>query len=275
MSLYPFGIITSHMSESLLEHRKAVKVPTPWGDANLYTGQIGGINSVVFLRYGDHADQASHLVNFRANLWGMRELGVTQVVSQNAIGSCNPHVRPGDFMVPDDAMDFTKNRVRSFFENDSCWVRVDMMEPFCGSLRKLLLDACAAERISVHPSGTFVCTEGPRFETPAEIRFYGSIGGDIIGTPLFPEVVLAKEAGMCYASLSIVINMGTGLGPAIYQSGDDGLMTVYERTDMEQKVENILRYVAGHLPEKRTCKCPEILEKGFWGKEPDWMKKDA
>jgi len=265
-----FGIITSHISEGFLDNRLVQLVSTPWGDAKIYTGQTQGVDTAVVLRYGDNADLASHLVNFRANIWGLKKLGVTRVISQNAIGSCNPHIRPGDFVVPDDAMDFTKNRIRSFFQDDVCWVRVDMSQPFCEELRRYLLDACADERIEVCPTGTFICTEGPRFETPAEVRYYNSIGGDILGTPMFPELVLAKEAGMCYASLSIVINMCTGMGPEIYQNGDDGLMMVYERTSMEDKVECILKNLAVRLPEKLECPCESLTEKGFYGIKPEW-----
>lgn len=270
MSYCKFGIITSHMSEGFLENRQSQMVSTPWGEAKVYTGLVNGVNTAVILRYGDHADMASHLVNFRSNIWGLKKSGVKQIISQNAIGSCNPHIRPGDFVVPDDAMDFTKKRVLSFFEDHACWVRVDMSEPFCGNLRGYLLEACAGERIPVCSTGTFICTEGPRFETPAEVRYYNSIGGDIIGTPMFPELVLAKEAGMCYASLSMVINMCTGMGPAIYQSGDEGLMTAYEKNGMEDKVERVLKNLAGRLPEGTDCLCAGLPEKGFFGIRPEW-----
>lgn len=273
MNKYVFGIITSHMSEHFLDNPQLVTVDTPWGAAELYTGQVKGVDTAICLRYGDEAALASHLVNFRANIWAMKKMGVSYIISQNAIGSCNPHIRPGDFVIPDDAMDFTKNRVRSFFEEDPCWVRVDMTNTFCSELRKKLLDSCMEEGVAVCSTGTFVCTEGPRFETPAEVRFYNSVGGDILGTPMFPELVLAKEAGICYASLSMVINMCTGMGPEIYQSGDDGLMTVYERTGMEEKVERILQNIALRLPKEHTCICKTVPQKGFYGTRPAWYEE--
>ena len=98
MSYCKFGIITSHMSEGFLENRQSQMVSTPWGEAKVYTGLVNGVNTAVILRYGDHADMASHLVNFRSNIWGLKKLGVKQIISQNAIGSCNPHIRPGDFV---------------------------------------------------------------------------------------------------------------------------------------------------------------------------------
>ena len=127
-------------------------------------------------------------------------------------------------------------------------MRVDMTDPFCPALRQKLISA--AKEIGVNPRerGVFICTEGPRFETPAEVRFYRSIGGDIIGTPMVPEAVLAREAGICYASVSIVINMATGMAPAVVHSGDEGIINYYAR----------------------TCHCAQALEEGIHGTPPAW-----
>ncbi len=270
MKAYRFGIITSHMSEGFLAEKEQVTVETPWGAATVYCGKLEGIPCAVLLRYGDKSTVASHRISFRANLWALKTLGVEHLITQNAIGSVNPDIRPGDFVIPDDFIDFTKHRELSFFEEEECWVRVDMTDPFCPALRQKLISA--AKEIGVNPRerGVFICTEGPRFETPAEVRFYRSIGGDIIGTPMVPEAVLAREAGICYASVSIVINMATGMAPAVGHSGDEGIINYYARTGLEEKVEQIFRLVAKSLDTPRTCHCAQALEEGIHGTPPAW-----
>ena len=270
MKAYRFGIITSHMSEGFLAEKEQVTVETPWGAATVYCGKLEGIPCAVLLRYGDKSTVASHRISFRANLWALKALGVEHLITQNAIGSVNPDIRPGDFVIPDDFIDFTKHRELSFFEEEECWVRVDMTDPFCPALRQKLISA--AKEIGVNPRerGVFICTEGPRFETPAEVRFYRSIGGDIIGTPMVPEAVLAREAGICYASVSIVINMATGMAPAVVHSGDEGIIHYYARTGLEEKVEQIFRLVAKSLDTPRTCHCAQALEEGIHGTPPAW-----
>ena len=270
MKAYRFGIITSHMSEGFLAEKEQVTVETPWGAATVYCGKLEGIPCAVLLRYGDKSTVASHRISFRANLWALKTLGVEHLITQNAIGSVNPDIRPGDFVIPDDFIDFTKHRELSFFEEEECWVRVDMTDPFCPALRQKLISA--AKEIGVNPRerGVFICTEGPRFETPAEVRFYRSIGGDIIGTPMVPEAVLAREAGICYASVSIVINMATGMAPAVVHRGDEGIINYYARTGLEEKVEQIFRLVAKSLDTPRTCHCAQALEEGIHGTPPAW-----
>lgn len=265
-----FGIITSHMSDHFLRERERVEVATPWGAATLYHGLLEGVPTAVLLRYGEQATTASHRINYRANLWAMKALGVEFIVSQNAIGSVNPAIAPGAYVVPHDFMDFTKNRVLSLFQDEDCWTRMDMTEPFCPQMRARIIDAAKRCGVTPREQGIFICTEGPRFETAAEVRFYRDAGGDIIGTPMVPEVILAREACICYASLSMVINFATGLAPAVNHSGEDGIITFYRRTGMEETVERILRAVATSLPAERDCDCRSALERGLHGQLPEW-----
>ena len=118
MKAYRFGIITSHMSEGFLAEKEQVTVETPWGAATVYCGKLEGIPCAVLLRYGDKSTVASHRISFRANLWALKTLGVEHLITQNAIGSVNPDIRPGDFVIPDDFIDFTKHRELSFFEEE-------------------------------------------------------------------------------------------------------------------------------------------------------------
>lgn len=269
---YTFGLITSHISDSLLDNKEKQIIDTPWGAVPVYCGFLEGTPCAVILRYGEGSAIASHRVNFRANIWALKVLGVEFLIMQNAIGSVNPEIRPGDFVIPDDILDFTKNRELSFFQDEDCWLRVDMTNPFCPVLRQKVI--AAAKEVGELPRehGVFVCTEGPRFESPAEVRYYRNAGGDIIGTPMIPELVLAKEACMCCASISIVINMATGLAPAVVHSGDEGIINYYRAAGLEERVEATLRALVKKLDDTRPCDCPNAMEQGIHGEAPAWAK---
>ena len=166
----PVGLISSAASARLLTDRREQQVPTPWGAASVLTGLIGGREAAVVLRYGAKLTTPSHKINYRANIWALRELGVQRIISQNAIGSVNPAVRPGDIVISHDFLDRTKARPLSLFDESEAWVRVDMTQPFCPEVRQSLLAATASMPDRVLDRGVFACTEGPRFETPSEIR---------------------------------------------------------------------------------------------------------
>lgn len=254
-----------------MTNRTEQEVVTPWGTAHVLLGEIGGRPAVCILRYGSEVTIASHRINYRANIWALRQLGVRYVISQNAIGSLNTDMPPGTVVIPHDFMDFTKSRPLSFFEEEDSWVRMDMTEPFCPELRSYLIKAGTKEGIKLADKGVFICVEGPRFETPSEVRFYRNQGGDIIGTPLVPEVVLAREAGICYVSLSVVINLATGLAPAVKHSGDEGIITYYQKSGLEEAVERMIKATFAMLPEDRSCGCEGALEIGFHGPKPKWL----
>ncbi|WP_353476155.1 MTAP family purine nucleoside phosphorylase (plasmid) [Salipiger sp. H15] len=271
----PIGLITSAASENLLHDRRSHIVPTPFGAAEVLTGTIGGREAAVLLRYGPNLKIPSHKINFRANIWALRELGVESIISQNAIGSVNAAIRPGDIVVPDDFLDKTKARPQSLFDEADCWVRVDFTEPFCPHLRAELIAAATALSDRVIQRGVFVCTEGPRFETPAEIRQYQREGGDIVGTPLVPEVIFAREAELCFASIAPVINFGAGMAPAVVHFGPGSMNEQYYTGGLHDLVEEtILAAVRSHDP-RRNCSCASALNGGFHGDAPEWLKRRA
>lgn len=274
MSDAPIGLITSAASERLLQDRREERVPTPFGDAAVLTGRIGTRPAAVVLRYGAGLTLPSHRINYRANIWALRELGVRDVVSQNAIGSINMAIRPGDIVISDDVLDRTKNRVLSLFEDSECWVRVDMTEPFCPRLRGALIGAASNLSDRVIQRGVFVCTEGPRFETPAEIRALRLEGGDIVGTPLVPEVVMAREAELCFASIAPVINFGAGMAPSVVHFGPGSMNDAYYRGGLHDLVERILidAMAAIHALPATGCGCRTALTGAFHGTPPAWLR---
>jgi len=268
----PVGLISSAASQRLLPDRREQQIATPWGVASVLTGRIGGREAAVVLRYGPKLTIPSHKINYRANIWALRELGVERIISQNAIGSINPMLRPGDIVVSHDFLDRTKGRPLSLFDDTEAWVRVDMTEPFCPEVRQSLLAATAGMPDRVIDRGVFACVEGPRFETPAEIRALQREGADIVGTPLVPEVTMAREAEMCFASIAPVINYGAGMAPAVIHVGPGSMNDEYYAGGLHDRIEQALIDAVAHLPEHRGCQCGHALRGGFHGVRPGWLK---
>lgn len=188
------------------------KVTTPYGEVEYKAGEYAG-EAVAFIpRHGSRHSIPPHLINYRANIWAMKKIGVQCIIATTAVGSLNPAMEPGHFVLTDQFLDFTKNRVSTFYEGgERGVVHVDLTEPYCPTLRAVLTQAARDNNITVHDRGTYVCTEGPRFETPAEIKAFALLGGDIVGMTNVPEAVLAREAEMCYATVSMVTNFAAGM----------------------------------------------------------------
>lgn len=196
----------------LLENRQDQQVETPFGSAAVSRGRIGARELVVLYRHGAGHTVPPHRINYRANLWALRKLGVRQVLATAAVGSLNPALRPGDMVLVDQFLDFTKGRAHTFFDGGpEGVVHVDVSEPYCPRMRRRLGAAAAELGFPLHEGGVYLCTEGPRFETPAEIRAYRMLGADVVGMTGVPEVVLAREAGLCYATVALVTNMAAGI----------------------------------------------------------------
>ena len=273
MTQAPVGLITSAASENLLTDRRVEIVSTPWGDATILLGRIGGREAAVNLRYGEKLTTPSHKINYHANLFALHALGVESIISQNAIGSVNPAIRPGDIVISDDFLDKTKSRAQSLYDESECWVRVDFTDPFCPRLRTTLIEAANRHSNRVIQRGTFVCTEGPRFETPAEIRAYAMEGGDIVGTPLVPEVIFARELEMCFASIAPVINFGAGMAPAVVHFGPGSMNEIYYKEGLHDLIEKTLIDAIAGVSAVRNCTCGHALEGGFHGQPPAWLKR--
>ncbi|MBE0467740.1 MAG: S-methyl-5'-thioadenosine phosphorylase [Candidatus Desulforudis sp.] len=199
--------------EMLVDVREE-KVSTPYGDVGLHVGGFQGRQVAFLARHGQQHSVPPHLVNYRANITALKKLGVKSVLATAAVGSLNLDMNPGDLVFCDQFLDFTKGRVQTFFEGGPDGVvHVDMTEPYCPELRALMTQAASNLNLPVHPVGTYVTTEGPRFETPAEIRMLRHLGGDLAGMTGVPEVVLAREAEICYATICMVTNFASGISP--------------------------------------------------------------
>lgn len=189
-------------------------IHTQYGDARCIVGSHNG-RAVAFMpRHGAKHNVPPHEINYRANILALRELGVREILATAAVGSLRRSLAPGSLVILDQFLDFTKGRPLTFFDGGKPVMHVDMTEPYCPRLQRELLAAGERLELALAPGGVYVCTEGPRFESPAEIRAFAHLGGDVVGMTSVPEVVLAREAGICYASVAMVTNYGAGLSGA-------------------------------------------------------------
>lgn len=187
-------------------------VDTPYGSVAVLIAQAEP-HPVVFLnRHGLHREHPPHRINYRGNLAALRMLGVSRILATNAVGSINRALPPGSLMVIDDYLDFTAGRANTFFDGEAFGhAYTEMSTPCCPALRARLLALAARADLPIHPGGVYVCTNGPRFETPAEIRMFAQLGADVVGMTGMPEVVLARELGMHYAAVAYSINWAAGI----------------------------------------------------------------
>lgn len=229
---------------------------TPYGRVTYKAGEYGGREVAFIPRHGSKHSIPPHLINYRANIWAMKKIGVTKIISTTAVGSLNRSMGPGAFVLVDQFIDFTKNRVNTFYEGgERGVVHVDVSEPYCPDLRGILVKAAKDLAIPVHGAGTYLCTEGPRFETPAEIKAFTVLGGDVVGMTNVPEVVLAREAEMCYATVSMVTNFAAGISKQPLTHGEV-LETMKQNTDNIKQL--VMAAISAMDPEK-DCACRHAL----------------
>jgi 5'-methylthioadenosine phosphorylase len=187
-----------------LEEVREIKLATPFGEPSdaYITGRLHGRSMVFLPRHGRGHRISPTEINFRANIWGMRSLGVRQILSVSAVGSMKEHIAPGEFVVIDQFIDRTRHRADTFFEG-GCVAHVMFADPVCPNVRRALLASTRQAGVKVHDGGTYVNMEGPQFSTRAESRLYRSWGVDVIGMTNLQEARLAREAEICYATLAM------------------------------------------------------------------------
>jgi len=180
------------------------KVHTPYGAPSdlIVSGKLNGREVVALARHGANHRMMPSLVNYRANIWALKEVGVTHILATTACGSLREAIAPGHLVFVDQFIDRTTRRLQTFYEGQKI-CHIPMSEPFCPTLRAILSKIAAELGIAHHDSGTVVTIEGPRFSTRAESRMFQAWGGDVINMSTVPEVVLAREAGICYAAIAM------------------------------------------------------------------------
>jgi 5'-methylthioinosine phosphorylase len=218
---------------SALEAARRQVMRTPYGEPSgaLTFGRFAGTEVVFLARHGYGHTLAPHEINYRANLWALRELKVEGVISVATVGGIRADIGPGTLVVPDQIIDFTHSRKSTFFEGSEMPViHVDFTEPYTPALRQGLLQAAAACDEAVIDGGVYACTQGPRLETAAEIERIARDGGDLVGMTGMPEAALAREAELAYATLGVVVNHAAGRGDSRHAIKLDELEEVMRAT---------------------------------------------
>ncbi|MCX5717300.1 MAG: S-methyl-5'-thioadenosine phosphorylase [Nitrospirae bacterium] len=187
----------------LMKNKKEKKVKTPYGNPSsaLTVGKISGVDTVILARHGkDHSIYPTG-VNFRANIYALKKEGCTHILATTAVGSLRKNIKPGDLVFVDQFIDHTKHRALTF--HDEKVIHTPMAEPFCRELRSLLVKTAKELKLRYHPKGTVITIEGPRFSTKAESHMFRSFGADVINMSTVPEVILAREIGICYQTIAM------------------------------------------------------------------------
>ncbi len=246
-----------------VENLEKVNVETPYGKVAVNVGTLAGKRVAFLTRHGEKHSISPGQINYRGNIRALSTLGVKQVFATACSGSLNPAYPAGSFALVRQFIEFTKARHASFFENDGTVEKkighVDLTEPYCPRLSQVYLDACAALGLPVKDGATYACMEGPRFETRAEIKMLQMLGADLVAQTSYPEMALAREDEMCYASMGIVANMGAGIE-------DDHVDTTAVQENMAKvfgDVQRLLVKAVELVDADADCWCKHALENSY------------
>ncbi len=243
-----------------LEDVEEVELETPFGRPSdlIMLGTLRGLRVAFLPRHGRYHQHSPSQVPARANFWALKQLGVRWVVSVSAVGSLRETIRPLDFVVPDQVIDRTVRRARSFFDEAGLVVHVALDEPFCPELRRALIQAASEAGPKVHDRGTYICIEGPQFSTKAESRLYRSWGLDVIGMTAMPEARLAREAELCFAVLALVTDYD------VWHSEEEPVNVAVVIQRLQQNVDAAQRTLRGLVDRLQElpgqCSCGSALE---------------
>jgi 5'-methylthioadenosine phosphorylase len=226
-------------------------ITTPYGDALAQVGMLRGKTIAFLARHGAGHKVPPHQINYRANIAALVKLGVRAVLATTAVGGLRIELKPGEFVLLDDLIDFTRDRThKTFFDGDGGQVvHTDFTRPYSEPLRTAIQEAAQTLAIPLRSTGTYLCNDGPRYETPAEVRLFAQWGADVVGMTGVPEATLAREAGLHYAGISLVTNPGAGISPTplTHQEVEEAMHTAGPRL-RELLTETISLLEAESLP---------------------------
>src|SRR5215472_285475 len=245
-------------SMSGLRSAREIAVKTPFGEPSdkIVIGMLEGKKVAFLARHGRGHRILPGELNFRANIYAMKLLGVERIISVSAVGSLQENLRPGEFLVPDQFFDSTKGRKSTFFGNGLV-AHVAFDKPTCPQLSGVLADACISAAVPVHRNGTYINMEGPQFSTLAEAHFHRAMKFDVIGMTNVTEAKLAREAEICYATVAMITDYDCWHPEHESVTASQIIATLNQNTENAQKV---LRTAVRELPATRTCKCGTALQ---------------
>ncbi|MEX2439542.1 MAG: S-methyl-5'-thioadenosine phosphorylase [Actinomycetota bacterium] len=243
---------------AFLDGVEQIEIETPYGEPSspVMLGEVEG-RTVAFLpRHGLQHQFPPHAINYRANLWAMKELGVTRILGPNACGSLQPHVKPGDFVVCDQVVDRTRTRPNTFFDGPQT-THISWADPYCPTLREIATAKGRDLGIEMHDRGTVVVIEGPRFSTRAESAWFSHQGWEVINMTQYPESLLARELEICYVNISLITDWDVGVGDIPPVTNDEVIKVFGENN---AKLRDLLFAMIPAIPDERPCPCATALE---------------
>ena len=241
-----------------LTDAREIRLKTPFGDPSdvLVLGTLEGKRVTFLARHGRGHRILPGEINYRANVYAMKLLGVERMISVSAVGSLKEDLRPGEFLVPDQFFDRTKNRASTFF-GDGLVAHIAFAHPTCAQLSGVLADASRQEAVKVHRRGTYLCIEGPQFSTLAEAEVHRQLGFDVIGMTNLTEAKLAREAEICYATIAMITDYDCWHPDHESVTAGQIIATLNQNSENAQKV---LRTAVREVPGERSCKCGAALK---------------
>ncbi|MBO0690092.1 MAG: S-methyl-5'-thioadenosine phosphorylase [Candidatus Dormibacteraeota bacterium] len=252
---------------SFLEGAEFVDVDTPYGKPSdrIAIGDVHGVSVAFLPRHGSQHTLPPSAINYRANLWAMKELGVQRVIAPSTVGALQPHFKLGDFVITDQFVDRTWGREDTYYPRGPVVAHVGAADPYCPVLRQLASECGPAIGVTVHRRGTVVVIQGPRFASRAESRWYSSMGWDVINMTQYPEVILASELELCYLNVGLVTDYDVGLD-------DDPSIPAVSVAEVErvlasntERVRRLIFQLIPRLPVERECPCPTAMRGAILG----------
>lgn len=251
---------------SFLEDVEEIAVDTPYGEPSdrIAVATIAGRRVAFLARHGHGHTLPAPDVNYRANIWAFKELGVTQIISPCSCGSLQSQIQPGEFVILDQFIDRTRGRADTYFHGPETH-HIGGAEPYCPRLRQHAIDRCLERGIAVHPAGTMVVIQGPRFSTRAESAWFTKMGWDVVGMTQYPEAILARELGLCYAGIALVTDYDTGL---VAESGRTPVSIEEVFRVFQENVEHVkglIQSMIAGVGSERSCPCEEESRRAVVG----------
>jgi len=237
----------------LMKNKREKKVKTPYGNpsSSLTVGNINGVDTVILARHGKKHSIYPTGVNYRANIHALKKEGCTHILATTAVGSLRAKIKPGDFVFIDQFIDFTKHRPLTF--HDKKVIHTPMSKPFCEGLRALLVSSAKELKLRHHKKGTIVTIEGPRFSTVAESHMFRLLGADVINMSTVPEVILAREVGLCYQSIAMSTDYDC------WKEGEEPVTWEMILSIMNKNSENVKKILLKTISKLKTrkieCEC--------------------
>lgn len=255
------GIIGGSGFYDLAANLKEIKVETPYGfpSDQIMLGTIANRKIAFLPRHGKTHHLPPHLINYRANIWALKELGVSRIITSHAVGSLQKKVKPGDFIILDQFVDRTKGRMDTYYDGPIA-THISTAFPYCPQLRQLAIKSAKKLKVKVHEKGTVVVIQGPRFSSAAESIWFTKMGWETVNMTEYPEVVLAREKEICYCAIAIATDYDSGLvaGGKVKPVSVDEIVSGFQKNIV--LVKKIILMIIQNWPKQTSCQCQESLK---------------